>query len=38
MKFHNTTKLYNTIGLNVKYFREKSGLTQLHLYEKLKLV
>lgn len=37
MKFYNEKELYNTIGANIKYFREKSGLTQLDLSEKSKI-
>lgn len=31
MRFQNDTELYNTIGANVKHFREQSHLTQVQL-------
>lgn len=35
MQFTNEVELYQVIGSNVKYFREKAGLTQIQLSEKL---
>lgn len=37
MRFTNEAELYQVIGSNIKYFREKSGLTQIELSEKLQI-
>lgn len=37
MQFSNETELYQVIGSNIKYYREKAGLTQIQLAEKLKI-
>ena len=37
MQFSNETELYQVIGSNIKYYRERSGLTQIQLAEKLQI-
>lgn len=37
MRFTNDAELYQVIGSNIKYYREKSGLTQIQLSEKLQI-
>lgn len=37
MQFLNEAELYQVIGLNIKYYREMSGLTQIQLAEKLQI-
>lgn len=37
MQFTNEAELYQVIGSNIKYFREKAGLSQLQLAEKLQI-
>lgn len=37
MRFSNDTELYQIIGSNIKYYREKAGLTQIQLSEKLQI-
>ena len=37
MQFSSETELYQVIGSNIKYYREKAGLTQIQLSEKLQI-
>ena len=37
MQFSNEAELYQVIGSNIKYYRERSGLTQIQLAEKLQI-
>lgn len=37
MSFNNDSELYQTIGSNIKYFRQKAGLTQVQLSERLQI-
>lgn len=37
MLFSNEAELYHVIGSNIKYYREKSGLTQIQLAEQLQI-
>ena len=37
MSFNNDSELYQTIGSNIKYFRQKAGLTQVQLSEQLQI-
>ena len=37
MRFNNDAELYQTIGSNIKYFRQKAGLTQVQLSEQLQI-
>lgn len=37
MQFTNETELYQVVGSNIKYFREKAGLNQIELAEKLQI-
>ena len=37
MQFSNEAELYQVIGSNIKYYREKAGLTQIQLSEKLQI-
>ena len=37
MQFTNETELYQVIGSNIKYYREKAGLTQIQLSETLQI-
>lgn len=37
MQFKDETELYKVIGANIKYYREKTGLTQVQLSEQLQI-
>lgn len=37
MRFNNDAELYQTIGSNIKHFRQKAGLTQVQLSERLQI-
>ena len=37
MRFNNDAELYQTIGSNIKHFRQNAGLTQVHLSERLQI-
>lgn len=37
MRFTNETELYQVIGSNIKFFREKTNLTQIQLADKLQI-
>lgn len=37
MKFQNESELYNTIGKNIKIYREEASLTQQELAEKTQI-
>lgn len=37
MQFSNETELYQVIGSNIKYYREKAGLTQIQLSEQVQI-
>lgn len=37
MQFSNEAELYQVIGSNIKYYREKAGLTQIQLSEQLQI-
>lgn len=37
MQFSSDAELYQVIGSNIKYYREKAGLTQIQLSEKLQI-
>ena len=37
MQFLNNTELYQVIGSNIKYYREKANFTQIQLSEKLQI-
>ena len=37
MNFTNDDELYQVIGSNIKFYREKTGLTQIQLSEKLQI-
>lgn len=37
MKFSNDTELYHVIGINIKYYREQTNLTQMQLAELSKI-
>lgn len=37
MQFSSETELYQVIGSNIKYYREKAGFTQIQLSEKLQI-
>ncbi len=37
MHFSNEVELYQVIGSNIKFFREKAGFTQTQLSEKLQI-
>ncbi len=37
MRFNNDAELYQTIGSNIKHFRQNAGLTQVQLSERLQI-
>lgn len=37
MQFSTEAELYQVIGSNIKYYREKAGLTQIQLSEQLQI-
>lgn len=37
MRFYEEAELYQVIGSNIKYYREKAGLTQIQLAEQLQI-
>ena len=37
MRFNNDSELYQTIGSNIKHFRQNAGLTQVQLSERLQI-
>ena len=37
MRFNNDSELYQTIGSNIKHFRQNAGLTQAQLSERLQI-